>query len=232
MNSKYNHLFFDLDRTLWDFESSAAITFEQLYEKHQLKSRGIESVEIFHEVYSQHNEKLWDLYRVGKISKELLRGKRFVLTLDSFGIDDKSLGDTIGDDYVHLSPLNVVLFPNAMEILEYLQPNYPLYLITNGFSETQQTKLKVSGLGQYFAAMITSEEAGVKKPDARIFQFALDKASARVDTSLMIGDDYEVDVIGARNFGMDQVFFDPHGSHQNSQRTFYIRDLIELKNFL
>ncbi len=232
MKTTYQHLFFDLDRTLWDFDTSASITFKEIYKKHKLKSRGIETVDIFHEVYSKHNEALWDKYRVGGITKEVLRGKRFVMTLNEFGIEDSQLGEAIGDDYVTLSPQNVSLFPHAFEILDYLEPKYILHLITNGFSETQYTKLKVSGLGKYFKEVITSEEAGVKKPDGRIFQFALDRAGANLQESLMIGDDYEVDIIGARNFGMDQVLFDPHELHQANKSTFYINDLIELKGYL
>ena len=232
MPQPYEHLFFDLDRTLWDFESSAAKTFSDLFEKHKLKSRGIENVAIFHDVYTRHNEMLWDLYRAGDITKEHLRGERFFLTLKDFGIDDPRLATAIGEDYVTLAPLNVRLFPNAFEILEYLLPNYQLHLITNGFSETQFTKLRVSGLDRFFKQVITSEEAGVKKPFAGIFEFALKKTGASVNNSLMIGDDYEVDIIGARQFGMDQVHFDPHDNYRENGSTYTIKNLIELKKFL
>lgn len=232
MPSPYKHIFFDLDRTLWDFETSAAQTFTQLFETHKLQSRGIASVARFHEAYTIHNEALWDRYRVGDIKKEVLRGLRFHLTLKDFGLEDKDLAEQIGDDYVRLSPLNVSLFPNAFEILEYLFPKYPLHLITNGFSETQFSKLRVSGLDRFFDQVITSEEAGVKKPDSKIFEFAMERTGASPANSLMIGDDVEVDIKGAMDFGMDQVLFDPHQQHPRNGTTFKINNLIELRNIL
>ena len=57
--------------------------------------------------------------------------------------------------------------------------------------------------------MITSEQAGSKKPDAGIFNYALKQAKALPEESLMIGDDLDVDIIGAHAVGMDTIFFDP-----------------------
>jgi len=232
MNNKYKHIFFDLDRTLWDFEASAEQAFEVIFEKYALKEKGVESAFQFHEVYTKHNEKLWDLYRVGEITKEILRGKRFYLTLNDFGINDHEMAEGIGMDYTTISPTLVNLFPNAIEILEYLQPKYNLHLITNGFSEVQEVKLKSSGMDKYFDKLITSEDAGVKKPNSGIFSYALEKTAAKVDESIMIGDDYKVDIVGAQNFGMDQIFFNPERINHSNGCTFEIGDLIELKRFL
>jgi putative hydrolase of the HAD superfamily len=229
---KYSYIFFDLDRTLWDFDSSALMAFEEIFEKHKLNNRGVNSVEEFLKFYNIHNEELWAQYRVGKITKEKLRGLRFLLTLNEYGIDNKELAEAIGLDYVKISPLKVSLFSNAFEILDYLKLNYQLFLITNGFSEVQATKLKVSGLGKYFKTVITSEEAGCKKPDPCIFDYAIQKSGAIVEQSIMIGDDPEVDILGARNFGMDQVLFDPGKKYNQNGSTFYINGLIELKDIL
>jgi putative hydrolase of the HAD superfamily len=226
---KYKNIFFDLDRTLWDFDSSARIAFTEIFENHNLQKLGIKSVEDFQTTYNIHNEQLWDLYRRGKIQKEILRGKRFRLTLKDFGIEDSSLAERIGKEYIEISPLRVALFPHAEEVLEHLAPKFRLNMITNGFSEVQAVKLKSSGLGKYFEVVITSEEAGHKKPDPRIFQYAFHKAGAHPSESIMIGDDPEVDIKGAGNVGMDQVLFDPQRQYQQNGSTFYINDLIELK---
>ena len=258
MQKKYRHLFFDLDRTLWDFDKSAAEAFQEIYKKYKLQERGINTVEDFHRIYTHHNNILWEEYRHGRIEKKELSDLRYFLTLQDFGIEDKKLAAEIGKDYLEISPLKVNLFPNAISILDYLSPKYALHLITNGFSEVQETKLRVSGLGAYFQTVITSEEAGVKKPNPEIFYFALNKAGADISNSLMIGDDFEVDIVGAINVGMDQVLFDPN--YQTSKRlieeakkplrslrfnktaaeplrnlngsTFTIRDLGELKGIL
>ena len=232
MNKSYKHIFFDLDRTLWDFDASSNEAFHDIYEKFGLKNKGVDSVSSFKDYYKHHNEILWGQYREGKLSKEVLRGLRFRLTLNEFGVDDEELAQQIGMHYVKISPLLVHLFPNAFQILDYLHPKYQLHIITNGFSEVQYTKLETSGLGKYFIKVITSEEAGVKKPDPKIFELALNKAKANLDASIMIGDDPEVDIIGAKNIGMDQVLFDPQGELVQNGASYYINDLLELKKFL
>lgn len=232
MSSKYLHLFFDLDRTLWDFDGSARLAFEDIFIKYQLGEKGVGSVDGFFRAYTIHNDALWAKYRVGAIEKEELRGLRFYLTLLDFGIDDRELSGNIGGDYLFLISNKVSLFPDAIRILDYLKPKYKLHLITNGFNEVQTIKLTVSGLVKYFIEVITSEEAGFKKPDERIFRYALQKAAANPADSLMIGDDREVDIEGAKNTGMDQVLFDPEGKYGKNSSTYYIRGLWELKDIL
>ncbi len=232
MKKSYRHLFFDLDRTLWDFDTSATEAFHKIYSKFDLKNKGIGSVDLFKKKYTYHNDILWNQYREGKLAKEILRGLRFEHTLEEFGIKDKELAQQIGEYYVYVSPLLVHLFPNAHEILAYLYPRYHLHIITNGFSEVQFTKLKSAELDKYFNEIITSEEAGVKKPDPLIFSFAFNRTKAHAGESLMIGDDAEVDILGARQIGMDQVLFDPEKKSFPDGATYYINDLIELRKFL
>lgn len=232
MAKSYKHIFFDLDRTLWDFDATAQEAFEDIYTRFNLKDKGIKNVNIFKEYYNHHNEILWTQYRKGRLTKEVLRGLRFHLTLKEFDIIDDDLAQQIGAHYVKISPLIVNLFPNTYEILDYLQTKYQLHIITNGFSEVQFTKLKASDLEKYFDKVITSEKADVKKPDAKIFLYALSKADANIEESIMIGDDLEVDILGARNMGMDQVFFDPFSKSKQNGATYYINDLIELKKYL
>ncbi len=232
MPRQYQHLFFDLDRTLWDFEKSSIEAFEEIFEKHQLAAKGIDNPEEFHNKYIAHNRKLWNLYREGMLEKDILRWKRFYLTLLDYDIDDKALSEIIGMDYVEISPRKINLFPHVIETLAYLAPKYHLHLITNGFQEVQQVKIKVSGMDRYFENLITSEEAGVKKPDPWIFYYAFDKTGALADESLMIGDDYPVDIEGARQVGMDQVFFDPDGISNENNCTYKVDDLLTLCKIL
>lgn len=229
---RYSHIFFDLDRTLWDFDKSSMETFEEIYEKRRLKDMGIESVGVFHDAYSVHNNRLWDMYRNGDIAKEVLRGRRFYLTLKDFGINNPELAETIGMDYVTLSPLKVNLFPQVMATLDYLLPKYKLHIITNGFQEVQNVKMSASGLEKYFTTVVTSEEAGIKKPNVEIFYYALKKAGASVSECLMVGDDPDVDILGAKQVGMDQVLFDPNANFVVNHATYYITCLDEIKLFL
>jgi len=229
---KYKHIFFDLDRTLWDFDRSAKIAFGEIFVNHKLEDKGIGSVDAFQRAYNIHNNELWALYREGKIEKEVLRGLRFRLTLNDFGIVDEALAETIGHEYITISPLRVALFPNVFYILDYLRPKYPLHIITNGFSEVQFVKLKSSGLDNYFDKIITSEEVGYKKPDKRVFDFAFNKTGAKPESSIMIGDDPDVDIRGAREVGMDQVLFDPKQQFSKNGSSYYIHDLKEIEGFL
>lgn len=229
---KYQHIFFDLDRTLWDFDAAAEVAFERIYEKYNLKSLGIPSAHEFHEVYHPLNEQLWVQYRADKITKDDLNRTRFVLPLEHYGIHDTDLADHLSEDYVYWSPRIVRLVPGTMELLEYLKPKYHLHLITNGFQEVQHTKLSGSGLEPYFETLTVSEEVGVKKPNPEIFHYALRKAGAKAEESLMIGDEMAVDIDGARAAGMDTLLFHPTEDRVEGECTYEVRSLMEIIGLL
>ena len=229
---KYSHLFFDLDRTLWDFEKNAQEALSEMYDFFDLSSLGLSSAELFIEKYKFHNEYLWSLYREGKIDKEKLRSYRFQLCLNDFGVTNDKLAEDLGNRYVSSAPYKTHLFPFTHEVLQYLKSKYSLHIITNGFEEVQHIKLKQSKLDVYFDKIITSEQIGVKKPDPKIFMHALSCANATLSDSLMLGDDFPVDILGAKNIGMDQVFFNPNNEKTADSCTFEIKCLSELLHLL
>ncbi len=229
---QYKHIFFDLDRTLWDFDAAAEEAFERIYEQYDLKSRGVPSARELHEVYHPLNERLWEQYRADKITKDYLNRTRFVLPLEHYGIHDLDLANRLSVDYVYWSPRIVRLVPGTKELLDYLKPKYHLHLITNGFQEVQYTKLRGSGLKSYFETLTVSEEVGVKKPNPEIFHYALRKAHATAGESLMVGDEMAVDIDGARAVGMDTVLFNPRRTKMNGERTYEIHSLVEILNLL
>ena len=229
---RYKHVFFDLDRTLWDFDAAAEVAFERIYDKYGLKSLGIPSAHEFHEVYHPLNEQLWVLYRSDQITKDELNRIRFLKPLEHYGIHDVELADHLSEDYVYWSPRIVRLVPGTMELLDYLKPKYHLHLITNGFQEVQHTKLSGSGLEPYFETLTVSEEVGVKKPNPEIFRYALKKAGANAEESLVIGDEMAVDIDGARAAGIDQILFNPSGEVVEGERTFEVKSLLEILEIL
>lgn len=229
---RYVHVFFDLDRTLWDFDAAAEVAFERVYEQYNLKNLGIPSAHDFHEVYHPLNERLWELYRADKISKDELSRTRFLKPLEHYGIHDEELADRLSKDYVYWSPRIVRLVPGAMELLEYLKPKCHLHLITNGFQEVQDVKLSLSGMKPFFESLTVSEEVGVKKPNPEIFRYALRKARAAAEESLMIGDEMAVDIDGARAVGMDTLLFNPKRETVDGERTYEVHDLREIKKVL
>ena len=232
MYSDIRHLFFDLDRTLWDFETNSREALSEIFQEWKLAERGVGSLEAFLQAYISNNDLCWDLYRKNLISKADLRTRRFSLTLASFDLEDEPLAEALGDAYVVRSPQKTALFPGTHETLEALSARYVLHIITNGFEEVQHVKLASTGLKEYFRQVITSEMAGSKKPDPAIFDFALKKAGAAPFQSMMIGDDPAVDVLGALESGMAGVLFDPEGIHAKDSRFPAIKRLDELTGML
>lgn len=229
---QYKHLFFDLDRTLWDFETNANEALTELYEAHALKAKGIPSLSAFIENYKFHNELLWEKYRNGEVDKEVLRSSRFLLTLNDFQIDDSTLAAHLGDQYIRNCPLKTHVFPFTYEILEYLYKKYRLHIITNGFEEVQYIKLEQANILHYFEQVVTSEQVAVKKPHPDIFKHAMVKAFCKPEESLMIGDDLPVDILGAKAVGMGQVYFNPKQLDHAEPVTYEISCLSQLQEIL
>jgi putative hydrolase of the HAD superfamily len=225
---KYRHIFFDLDHTIWDFDKNAEETLHELYVIHKLNDIGLNSADVFIETYTQNNHRLWREYHLGNITKEALREARFKQTFLDLGVHPDVIPYGFEDEYVQLCPTKTNLFPNAHETLEYLQSKYTLHLISNGFKESQDIKINGTGIGKYFKHVIISEIAGANKPDPAIFQFAIDAAGTTKQESLMIGDSLEADVLGALNFGMDAIFFNPFSVSKPDEVKVQINDLKEL----
>jgi putative hydrolase of the HAD superfamily len=228
---KYSHIFFDLDRTLWDFDRNSKETLTELFFRHKL-DKFIDNPEVFVDIYHDVNLQLWDLYRKGEMTKEVLRFKRFQISFDHFGIHDDQLTSDFGDEYLAISPTKTILVPHTKETLDYLFARYKLHIITNGFLKTQEIKMKNCGLDIYFQSLTTSETIGYNKPRSEIFQHALSSVNARKKESIMIGDDLEVDILGARKFGIDQVFLNRDNIIHEDKITYEIKVLTELLEIL
>lgn len=218
-------LFFDLDHTLWDFDKNSALTFQQIFKDHKMDI----SMDEFIPIYEEINMAYWKLYREEKISKEALRRGRLS---DSFAVLKRKISietiDLLAISYIDTLSENNFLFDGALELLEYLKPNYKLHIITNGFEEVQYKKMKNSKIDQFFDTITNSEMVGVKKPDPKIFQYALKNANTSAEKSVMIGDNLEADIIGAENVGMQTVFF--NYKNQPIDHHFSVTHLLEIKN--
>ena len=222
------HVFFDLDHTLWDFDKNSALTFEKIF---QLNNIDV-CLDEFLEIYVPINFQYWKLYREEKIDKESLRYGRLK---DAFKLLDLKVKTSmiykLSDDYIaYLSTFNH-LFDGAIEILEYLQGKYKLHIITNGFKEVQQGKLNNSNIDNYFVTVTNSEMVGAKKPNPKIFKYALQVAKASHKNSIMIGDNYEADILGALNFGVDAICFNYHNETLGNEVK-QIDNLLQLKQYL
>lgn len=228
---RFKHIFFDLDCTLWDFESNSTAVLNELFVKYELGSKGLLK-DGFIKSYQVINHKLWEDYGKGLIDKETLRALRFHKALEEHGLDDEQLSLKFGEDYILESPKRKALFPFTEEVLNYLHKKYKLHIITNGFEDSQNKKLANTGIKRYFKEIITSERAESKKPQPQIFEYALKVAKAKKGESVMIGDNFEVDIAGAQNLKIRGIFFNPKKDIHNHKPDFEISCLSELKKIL
>jgi putative hydrolase of the HAD superfamily len=229
----YKDLFFDLDHTLWDFETNSKETIQELYTTHRLAELGIVDFDGFYSTYSAHNHRLWDRYTKGFIKQEELRWKRVYLSLLDFKVANEPLAKEMSLAYLEILPNKKHLFPYTIEILEYLkQKEYKMHLITNGFESVQFKKIKNSGLADYFIEVITSEASNSLKPKKEIFEYALKNTNATVAESIMIGDNEFADIQGGINMGMDTVFVNHIQAIPKIPATYTITHLKELETIL
>jgi len=229
---KYKHLFFDLDHTLWDYDRNVQESLSELFEVYQLVNCGFNDPGKLIQSFYNVNFKLWAMYDVGKIDKVFLREKRFKMVFENAAADPNLVPKLMEEDFMHRTSSKPHLLPYAFEILDYLKPNYGLHIISNGFNESQEKKMEASGLTPYFELIVTSETTGHKKPDPRIFKYALDKLGIRNTDTMMIGDNPNSDILGAIQSQIDNVYFDPHKRGIEHQPTHTIQHLKELEGLL
>ncbi len=225
------HLFFDLDHTLWDYETCSQETLTELWQLYELKSKGVK-IKSFLLKFQEINDQLWDQYHKGKIGKDAIRNDRFPAIFQALELTDEKIALAMQANYLQICPTKPHLIEGAMEVLDSLSGKYSLHIITNGFDEIQGTKLASGGIQHYFDEIITSGKAGYQKPDKRIFEYALETTGATVVTSLMIGDNPFTDIEGANNAGIDQVFFNPNGQECTLKPTLEICSLKDILEFL
>ncbi len=222
------HIFFDLDHTLWDFDRNSALAFDMIFKKYQIEI----PIDQFLIAYRPINMEYWKLYREEKVTKQQLRRKRLIDTFKVLGADFPiNVIDLVSEDYINFLPLNSYLIEGANDVLEYLLPKYELHIITNGFREVQNIKLINANIKHYFNTITNSEDVGVKKPNPIIFEHAIRTANADVDKSIMIGDNYEADILGATSLGIRSICFNYHRENLPSE-VVQISDLKQIKNYL
>ena len=228
---KYKHLFFDLDHTLWDFDTNAKDCLTEIYSSFNLKSKAIDSFDQFYQTYLGHNAILWARFEKGYITSEELKWRRMWRTLLDFKIADEKLSKDISDYYLEILPLKEKVFDYTFEILSYLtDKGYQLHLLTNGFEKTQRTKLQSSNLTRYFNRIITSEVSNSMKPQKEIFDYALNACGGCIEESIMIGDNLDADIAGAANAGMDCIFVNHLHKNVKVNCTHEIHHLSELED--
>ena len=232
----YKFLLFDLDDTLWNFKENSKAALADIFDQYNLKHY-YSTFDDYFQRYEEHNQSLWRLYGTQQITKSFLHVERFLAPLRPFGILDTSLAGEMGTAYLNRCAEKTITMPHAIETLEYLRSQYELSIISNGFGEVQYTKLNRSGLSTYFSHVFLSETIGYHKPKPEFFDAVLHELGALKDDCLVIGDNYEVDIEGAMNSGMDQVYYMPYQQSFDKTMlspspTYIIHDLADLRVLL
>jgi putative hydrolase of the HAD superfamily len=228
--TRYKHIFFDLDHTLWDFHANSVEALGEIYTLFDLASKSKSpSSDFFIGRYIHHNERMWSLYRQNRMSKSRLRKARFEAALRDVGLDDKRLAKELGNAYLDICPRKTKLNDDALHVVETLSRRYTLHILSNGFHETQMIKLECSGLKPFFTQVVTSELANARKPQQRMFEFAEVRTGAQKSESLMIGDNVEIDIQGASDFGWDVIHYNEDGEEHDYPS---VRRLVEILDLL
>ncbi len=228
----YRHLLFDLDHTLWDFDKNATETLHELYLTHRLVDLGDFSAQHFCDTFVTVNRSLWKQYDQGTYDQQRLRSERFSLILMQLGVAADCIPAKLADDYLRICPTKPHVMPHTVAILDYLRQHYQLHILTNGFAAVQAIKLRSAGLTDYFTEVVSSDTTGHRKPHRSVFDYLLDRIGAASQACVMIGDNLETDVRGAREAGIDQIFYNPKRGKHHEPVTYEIACLSELHSIL
>lgn len=228
----YKNIFIDLDDTLWDIHQNGRECLEEIYIDYRF-GRFYPDFDSYYDAYMPGNNYLWGLYRQGQITKEALTVERFLRPLRAFGIKDPEFAKRLSDDFLDRTTRKTKLVEGALELLDHLKPRYRMHILSNGFREVQYKKIENSGLRTYFDKIILSEDARANKPHPDIFTFALKNTNARRDQTIMIGDSWEADILGAFQSRIAQIWFNSRQDEaEGFQPTYTVRRLVEIKQIL
>lgn len=227
-------VFFDLDRTLMNFELGEDIGIKTVFEtyKNEIKM----NFEEFRSTWKEVAQKIFDEYSAGLHTFDEQRHLRVkkMFELNGIILDDAEIEERFRLYWSNYEK-GVGLFSDARGILENLKNHQiPTGLISNGDSSNQRWKLNKENLTQYFDPIIISGEVGVSKPDLRIFEIALQKAGAQKETSWYIGDSPVHDIEPALKFGLNVIYLNrrlEEGTvicHQEKPAYFEVASLTEV----
>ena len=221
-------LFFDLDHTLWDFETNSRLALSLGHE-----AIGVPSVDAWIASYEKANDWCWAEFRAGRMDKATLRAERFRLAFKGLDVPvEAGVCERLGEHYIDTSPMQTSLMEGTLEVLEILKNRgHRMVILTNGFEEVQHIKVDNSGLSGFFTGVYTSDFLGVKKPNPKAFEFAAEAAGIAMNAGIvMIGDSIESDIDGAQSVGWNAVHFNPEGPLYKDawQSIRHLRKLLEL----
>ena len=256
MVAKITDIFLDFDDTLYDTYGNSVIALHELFDALQLE-RWFPDAQVFYDEYWKANIDLWTRYSKGEITRDYLIVERFrrpfsasplLKSGESLECRTESLECRTeslefvssqfcleaSDRFLDFCSSKPGLVEGARELMDYLKAQgYRLHICSNGFHEVQYKKLRSCGLQDHFDTIILSEDAGANKPSAQFFEYAVQKTGVRKETTLMIGDNFQTDILGAKRFGLDTAYYNRFPEYPAEEPvTFEVTKLSQLMDIL
>ncbi|MFB7156233.1 MULTISPECIES: YjjG family noncanonical pyrimidine nucleotidase [unclassified Lysinibacillus] len=225
---KYQTLLFDVDDTLLDFKAAERTALHLLFEE--------QKIPLTNEItahYKTINQGLWKSFEEGKIDRDEVVNTRFSILFEKYGQEvDGSLFEQNYRSYLEEGDQ---LIHGAFELIQDLQSEYDLYIVTNGVSKTQDKRLRNSGLHSFFKDIFVSEDTGYQKPMKEYFDYVFARISNfSVEKGLIIGDSLSADIKGGQLAGLDTCWLNSakKPNHTGIVPTYEIQSLNELYQIL
>lgn len=230
---RYTTVFFDLDDTLVDTIKNNREALFDIYEEYNFK-KYFSEFDDFYIKFQEINLNLWDLYAHNRITKETLKAERFIQTLKDFKVLSITESLQINDRFLEMTGTKKNVIEGAKDILDYLCPKYKIFILSNGFREVQYKKIENADLKPYFEKIILSDHVGKNKPHPLIFEYAMNEANVTNRDCIMIGDNINTDIMGARNCKIEQIWYNPNNQVDDMKiaPTYIINNLKEIRNIL
>ena len=246
---RYKDLFIDFDDTLYDTHGNAVISLSETFQAFHL-DRWFPDPQVFYDAYWEANIDLWGRYSRGEITRDYLIVERFrrpMMASEAFRAEansSQSSGEDgtpftlrfsldLSDRFLDFCANKPGVVEGAHELMDYLRSKgYRMHMCSNGFHEVQYKKLAACGLRDYFDTIILSEDAGANKPSPHYFDYAFKTSGANRETTLMIGDNLQTDIIGAHDAGLDTILFNRWNVESSPYPTYTVSTLREIKGIL
>lgn len=238
---QYTDLFIDFDDTLYDTHGNAVIALHELFDALHLE-RWFPDAGVFYDRYWEANIDLWTRYSRGEITRDYLIVERFRRPLLASEIYKAEANSSLSTSHFSLQMSDLFLdfcsskpglVEGARELMDYLKSQgYRLHMCSNGFHEVQYKKLRACGLHDHFDTIVLSEDAGANKPSAQFFDYAVSRSKAQKATTLMIGDNFQTDILGAKRYGLAVAYFNRYPDYPAAEPVDYevtqLRQLMDI----
>ncbi|WP_429950133.1 YjjG family noncanonical pyrimidine nucleotidase [Enterococcus sp. AZ101] len=200
---KFKTLLFDVDDTLLDFQLTERKALQVLFQEEELTlTDEIEAI------YKKINSRLWREFEQGKTDKATVTDTRFSLLFQQ--LNKKVDGKKMGEQYrYHLSQGHDLL-GNSKAVIEKLNFDYELYIVTNGVAKTQYQRLNDSQMTKFFNDIFVSEEVGYQKPMKEYFDYVFERIpNFEREKTMIIGDSLASDIQGGQLAGIQTLWLNP-----------------------